>query len=113
MTEPVIDAVVFDEIAELMGDALGSFIETYIDNSPKLLEGMSIALPTGDIETVINNAHQLKGGSGSIGAMSVFQYAKQLEEDARAGSLDNLENVLAQLKLAYDLVEIELKTHLN
>jgi len=112
MTESVIDKLVFNEIAELMGDSMGEFIETYLGNSPKLIEGIGIALPTGDTETVIHNAHQLKGGSGSIGAMHVFQYAKRLEEDGKNGQLENLSGVFTELKSAYKQAETELRTHL-
>jgi len=112
MTGVVIDELVFGEIADLMGDALGSFIETFLDNSPKLLAAMSAGLAGGDIDALIHNAHQLKGGSGSIGAMQVFQLAKQLEEDGRAGNIENADAVLAELLLAYEQVEVVLKTHL-
>ncbi len=112
MTESVLDEHVFNEIAELMGDALGSFITTYLDNSPKLLTEMRNAIPTGDLQAVIHNAHQLKGGSGSIGAMQVFGFSKQLEEDARAGKAENLVSVFAQLEEAYGLLVEKLKVYL-
>ncbi len=112
MTEPVIDTLVYNEIAELMGDAMSSFIETYLDNSPKLLKGMSQALPEEDIEALVHNAHQLKGGSGSIGVMQVFRLSKQLEEDGRAGNTDNLSSVFAELKAAYLQAEAELRVRL-
>lgn len=112
MNESVIDPIVFNEMRELMDDALGAFIETYLDNSPKLLQSISQALPEGDLETVFHNAHQLKGGSGSIGAMQVFQLAKEMEEKARGSVADGLESTLAELQSAYSLVEEELKTQL-
>jgi len=112
MTESVLDKLVFDEIAELMGDSMGEFIETYLGNSPKLIEGIGAALPAGDTETVMHNAHQLKGGSGSIGAMHVFQYAKRLEEEGKEGQLENLTVVFTDLKSAYEQAEIELRKHL-
>lgn len=112
MTEPVLDKLVFNEIAGLMGDALGSFIETYLDNSPKLLAGMRAAIPVGNMDEVIHNAHQLKGGSGSMGAMQIFCITKQLEDDARAGDEGNLAGLFAELEAAYAVLEKELKTHL-
>ena len=112
MAESVIDKLVFNEIAELMGDSLGEFIETYLENSPKLIEGIGVALPTGDTDTVIHNAHQLKGGSGSIGAMQVFQYSKQLEDESKDGQLEKLPDMFSGLKSAYEQAEAELRTHL-
>ena len=112
MTETVIDETVFNEVTSLMGDALSSFLETYLDNSPKLLAAMKEAIPAGDLEAVVHNAHQLKGGSGSIGAMQVFRLAKNLEEDAKIAKKDNLAHVFAGLEVAYEVLAEELKTHL-
>jgi len=112
MTEPVIDEAVFNEIASLMGDALNSFIETYLENSPKLLAAMKSAIPADDLEAVAHNAHQLKGGSGSIGGMQIFRLAKQMEEDARQLKKNNLGQVLAELEAAYGVLAQELKTRL-
>jgi len=112
MTESIIDPLVFNEIVELMGDSMGEFIETYLDNSPKLIERMSTAIPAGDCDVVAHSAHQLKGGSGSIGAIQVFQLAMQLEEGSRDGKLDNLASIFEELKAAYEQVDAELRTHL-
>lgn len=109
---PVLDFEVFDEMSELMGDSLADFITTYLENSPKLLNGMEKALPIGDLDAVFHNAHQLKGGSGSIGAMRVFEIAKKLEEEARAGRADTLNTVFSNLKIAYEQVVTELSHHL-
>ncbi len=109
MIDVVIDSRVFDEIAELMDDSLGLFIDTYLENSPKLLASISSALSEGDSEKVMANAHQLKGGSGSIGAMQVFNIAKQMEEKAKDGMLDDLASEFITLKAAFVEVEKELR----
>ncbi len=113
MSEPVIDPIVFSEMQELMEDALEEFIVTYLENSPKLLDAIAKSLPAGELEPVFHNAHQLKGGSGSIGAMQVFQIAKQLEEKARSGEKDGLDGLYIELQAAYDKAEAELKTHIS
>ena len=112
MTEPVIDEQAYKEIADLMDDSMGIFIETYLENSPKLIEGLCVALPEGDIDAVIHHSHQLKGGSGSIGARQVFVAANRMETNARDGILDGLTSELDELKSAYDLVETELRSRL-
>jgi len=112
MTEPVIDSEVFEEMRELLEDSLGEFINTYLGNSPKLLENISQALPEADLEAIYINAHQLKGGSGSIGAMQVCRLANQIEEKARTGDESNLSELFSEMQSAYELVVTELKTHL-
>lgn len=112
MSELILDPVVFDEIKDLMDDALGAFIETYLDNSPKLLAGIRQGLTDGNMDLLITQAHQLRGGSGSMGAMQVFQLASQIEEQARAGETDKLESLLEELHLAYEQAAQELKVYL-
>ncbi|HED34088.1 MAG TPA: Hpt domain-containing protein [Gammaproteobacteria bacterium] len=111
MNEPVLDSLVFNEISDLMDDALGEFIGTYLDNSPRLLEKLDTALSQGDLQGVFHNAHQLKGGSGSIGAMQVFYLAKEIETQARGGSAEQLEKQVSELQLAFERVAVELRAH--
>ncbi|VAW57753.1 hypothetical protein MNBD_GAMMA07-2231 [hydrothermal vent metagenome] len=108
----VIDAKVFDEIAELMEDSLGLFIETFLENSPKLIQNIRTALTEDDYEKVMVNAHQLKGGSGSIGVMQVFALAKQMEEDVKQNKHDQLKSAFTALEDAYVQAEVALRAHL-
>jgi len=112
MNESALDPVVFNEIRELMDDALGAFIETYLDNSPKLLANIEQALSSSELEPIFHDAHQLKGGSGSLGAMQVFQLAKQMEEQAREGNAEGLDQLFAELQSAYQRVAAELQGYL-
>lgn len=114
MSGSVIDVKVFNEVRDLMGDALPEFIDAYLGNSPGLLGKINAALQAADLHNVYLNAHQLKGGSGSIGAMQVYQLAQQLEQQARDGDaeLATLQAVYQQLQAAYDSAAAELSVHL-
>jgi len=110
MSSVAIDPVIFSEISALMEDSLPIFIETYIENTQKLLEQLEHDITAGNSEDIFQNAHQLKGGSGSIGAMQVFQLAKQMEDVIKAGSGDvQLSALVDELKTAYVAAETELK----
>lgn len=109
MANFVLDPTVFGEMRELMGDALGEFVATYLDNSPLLISKIESGLAKLDAEAIYHGAHQLKGGSGSIGAQKLAAVALEIEKIGKAGSTDNVVNLLAQLKAEYALVEIELK----
>lgn len=113
MSEPAIDPVVFSEMQELMEESLGEFIVTYLENSPKLIHLIGQALSGDvDLEVVYHNAHQLKGGSGSIGAMKVFQLCREIEEKARSSDSAGLESLFQQLQQAYEQAADELKAHI-
>lgn len=106
------DSAIFNEMSELMDDALSEFIDTFLDNSPKLLSAIEKGLAENDSDTVFHNAHQLKGGSGSIGAMQVFTLAKQLEQMAREKASTGMLEIFAELQKAYDELTTVLKSYL-
>ena len=111
MNATAIDPVIFSEISALMEDSLPVFIETYIKNTHKVLDELERAIPAEDSDNIFQNAHQLKGGSGSIGAMQVFQIAKQMEDIIKGGNgKAELASVFIELKAAYMAAEAELKT---
>ncbi|MDQ1362298.1 MAG: hypothetical protein QG652_158 [Pseudomonadota bacterium] len=109
MTNSVLDSTVFGEMRELMGDALGEFITTYLDNTPLLINKIESGLTAKDAKTVYHSAHQLKGGSGSIGANRLAAISLEIEKIGRAESVEGVAPLLSQLKAEYTRVETELK----
>ena len=112
MTNQTLDPGVFEEMRELMDDALGEFIETYLDNSPKLISQIEQGLSNGDTDQIYQSAHQLKGGSGSIGAMKLAELATHIEKIAKAGSSDGIESLFSELKDEFVLLEQALRAAL-
>ncbi len=112
MSKPALDPIVFAEIRDLMDDALSEFIDTYLDNSPKLIHLIDEGLQTNDAELIFHNAHQLKGGSGSIGALKLAELALGIEQIGKAGSTEGVTNLLEQLKEEFTQLESELKAEL-
>lgn len=114
MSNEVIDARVYNEMRDLMGEALSEFIETYLNNGQRLLGSIEAALQAANLQNVYLSAHQLKGGSGSIGATQVYQLANQLEQQARSGEVDiaALQPVYQQLQAAYQVAATELSAQL-
>jgi len=108
MSEPALDPRMFEEMRELMNDALGTFVDTYLSNSPKLISQIEQAVAAGDADSVLHNAHQLKGGSGSIGALHLSELAQRIEQGARNGVLEDMPLLLADLKQEFDRVDAAL-----
>jgi len=71
---------------------------------------MEQALTAGNAEDVFHNAHQLKGGSGSIGAMKLADRALNIEAIGKAGSTEGVEPLLAELKNEFQRVKHALET---
>lgn len=110
MSDSVIDAAIFNDVRELMEEDMDSFIDTFVANSPKMIQQITECLEAGDIECVYLSAHQLKGGSGSIGAIKLSDLAFQIEKAGKTGETDTIPELVNQLREEYKAVEIELKS---
>ena len=112
MNEQTLDPSIFGEMRNLMDDALGEFITTYLDNSPLLIGKIEQGLNAQNSTEIFHNAHQLKGGSGSIGATKLADIATSMEQIARKGSIEGVEPLLVQLKQEFEQVAEALKAEL-
>jgi len=110
MSPSIIDMDTFNEVKDLMEEDMQSFIDTFLANSPKIIAQIKQAQKDGNIESVFLSAHQLKGGSGSIGALTLSDLAFKIEKAGRAGNAEPIPELLEQLKTEFELVETELKT---
>jgi len=102
----------FGELQALMGEAMADFLDTFMDNSPQLIHKMEAALTSGDTESLFHGAHQLKGGSGSIGATQLADLCLQIEQLGQAGSMQGVTDLLKQLNAEYEQLVVVLKTYL-
>jgi len=67
---------------------VAELLETYFDDSSRLLVAMQEALSTGNAEDLRRAAHSLKSSSASFGALRLSNKCKELEDMGRAGALE-------------------------
>ncbi len=91
-------------IAEIVPDFLANDID-YVGD-------LKAALSSGDPTQMRQQAHSLKGASASIGAETLSQKARSLEENAKAGSLEGAEALIDQVQVELDKLK-ELLAHPN
>lgn len=109
----VIDRAALDRLLEMVGDDAEFFaemIETFFDDSPKLLAAAQEALAATDAEALRRAAHSLKSNSASFGAMELSQKCKELEEMAKSSTLDGASGLIDQVAAEYEKAEAALKT---
>jgi HPt (histidine-containing phosphotransfer) domain-containing protein len=80
---------------------LVELIDTYLTDSPVLIEQMSIGIATGEIELVQRAALVLKSNSLCFGAQQLAAAARELELIARSGTMDGAESTLDTIEKAY------------
>ncbi len=89
------------ELAENLGleeDEYLELIELFVDTGKVDVEKIRSAVEEGNAEEAANAAHSLKGASGSLGLMEIYDLALKTEKEARNNSLDGLAESVQTLK---------------
>jgi signal transduction histidine kinase/CheY-like chemotaxis protein/HPt (histidine-containing phosphotransfer) domain-containing protein len=113
----VIDLEAIDNIRALQQPGapqlLEKIVKLYIEDAPRLVRSMREAAASSDHATLRRAAHSLKSASANVGAVNVAKLSRQLEAEARAGSVNNataqINQVEAQLKAAELALQFELQ----
>jgi HPt (histidine-containing phosphotransfer) domain-containing protein len=87
---------------------LDELIQTYLDDAVVQLEGMRAAADTDSPEDLVRPAHSLKGNSANVGAEHLAELCRQLEADARAGSVERATERVAAAGAEFERVRAEL-----
>jgi len=106
--------VVFDKsgfLSRLEGDEQlgGEIIEMFLQECPKLLDGVRQAAEQHNASLLERAAHTLKGSVGDIAAPQAFDAARTLEMMARQGKLDGADAALMSLEGALNRLVPELR----
>ncbi|MEO5886230.1 MAG: Hpt domain-containing protein [Anaerolineales bacterium] len=106
---PVIDEKTFDELKQMSGpEFINELIDTFLDDSPKLIEEMESALKAGNVDSFRRAAHSLKSNAATFGAGELFALAKELEMLAKENRLNDTGDRLKVLEESYESVRTEL-----
>ena len=101
--QSVIDPAVWADLLESLGgdaDFVAELLETYFDDSSRLLVAMQEALSTGKAEDLRRAAHSLKSSSASFGAIRLSNKCRELEDmgkaDALEGAAEQIDHIAAE-----------------
>ena len=98
----VIDAATFEQLSGDMGaDFIGELIDTYCEETPRLISDLQQALAQGNAELFRRSAHSIKSSSATFGALDFAALARELEMIGKAGTLAGSESKTAHLVNEY------------
>lgn len=97
----LMDEQVIDELREIMEDEFVSLVQGFLETAPGQIGDIGSALAAGDRERMILPAHSLKSGSANLGAIRLSECARQLEQAARSGETETLQDLVDQLEGAW------------
>jgi len=93
------------ELAENLGleeDEYLELLELFIDTGMVDIEKLRSAVKEGNAEKAAQAAHSIKGASGNLGLMEIYDVARKSEEEARNNSLGELAESAQKLQKQLD-----------
>ena len=105
-----IDSTTIDALKEIMGDAFGVVIDTFINDTGKLVESLSELQQQNDIEVFTRNAHSIKSSSANLGAMQLSALAAELEAEGKKGEIKDLTEKISEINNQFTLASKELSS---
>jgi PAS domain S-box-containing protein len=115
--ESILDRSALQEILQLdpqEGTALLSEVVTsYLEDACKLLQTLKVASLQSDLSTLQRAAHTLKSTSAMLGATQLADLCRELETQARMGTLEQVAPKVRQLEAEYDRVKASLQMELQ
>ncbi|ESA38992.1 multi-sensor hybrid histidine kinase [Leptolyngbya sp. Heron Island J] len=114
--ESAIDHHQLCNLVSMMGGevaVLKQLVDTYISESPDLIQRMDKAVIQNDALALEHNAHTLKSSSHALGALELSNLCARLEKIGRENQMDDATKLLEDLHDEYRTIKIVLTTDVN
>ena len=106
---PVDHATLQDLVASTDMAFVQELIEAFLEDGREQIAAMRQSLASGDVLVFQRAAHSLKSSSASLGALGFSSQAKELEQLAKQGSLDEAPEGLERVAAAFPAIEQSLR----
>lgn len=103
----------FKELSENLGleeDEFQEIVELFLETSNADLHKLCSAIDQEDTQQVVEAAHSIKGASGNLGFMAIFEKAKDVEMKAHEKDLSGANEAVENIKKEIDRIAQALKT---
>ena len=103
----------FKELAENLGleeDEFQEIVELFLETSNADLNTLRSAIDREDTQQAVEVAHSIKGASGNLGFMAIYEVAKNVEMKAREKDLSGANEAVENIKKEVDRIAQALKT---
>jgi len=84
-------------------------VELFLMDTPTRLQDLATASAEGDMKGVEAAAHSLKGSCGNLGATTLVDLFRRIEQLSREELVDEIPNLVGQIGPEFDRVQAALK----
>ena len=102
-----------------MGEGIGldedeflELTELYLETSYSDLNKLLVSVKESDIAEVVERAHSLKGSSGNMGFVEIYEIAKEIEMNARDKVFEGAEEAISTIREQLDFISEQIKAKL-
>jgi len=110
--QPPLDVSVLRSFREMMGEKadeiLAEMIDCYLEDAPKLMDAIALAVAQKDALQLRYASHTLKSSSLTLGATTLSQLCQELEAMSRAGHTEGGLDKMPGLEAEYERVKVAL-----
>ncbi len=86
-------------------DEFLQIVALFIEKSTTDLSELEVAIDKGDLQQVVEVSHSIRGASGNLGFMEIYEVAEGVEMNAREKSLKGAEKAARFMKDKLDQVQ--------
>lgn len=98
MSDPVVNKEALWELVDNDPEFLDVLIQTFLDDCATYMDRIRKAVDEGDADTLVREAHGLKGAVANLQAKPAQEAARRLETIGRIGSMDEAPAALEELE---------------
>ena len=113
---PFVPEIALDDLMEIIGDdpeSLKDIIESFLEDSPKLLDSIDEGVATKDETLVERSSHTLKSNSRLFQAENFALQCQDIEKDAQESDWDVIAEKAQKLRQNFALLTQLLASELN
>jgi len=107
-----IDQDVLDDLEHSVGDDrafLRDLVETYLEDSPRLIAALRSGIAAGDVASTNRAAHTLKSTSASLGALGLSAMARELETLTSVATTEADDLTAPEIAALVDVITTEME----
>ena len=105
-----IDMTTLEELqATTDAEFVAEIVDAFCEDTPRYIAELRESLTEQDLDTFRRAAHSIKSSSKIVGALNLASQAAELEQMARAGTLEDAATKTESLAASYESVQHALK----
>ncbi len=108
-----LDSALLKRLRDILGSSISEAIRPFLEDVPRYLVELENGIVQGDLATLRNVSHSIKGAASNLGATAMAGVAREMELQAETGVLSEASDLLLRLRTEFAVIEPALIAELD